>query len=154
MFIENPLNSSALAFPILECCHILGFAVSIGTIAVVDFSLLGWGLERRSAARLLRDTAPWTLTALVLVLLAGAILFLTDPLHYYYNSSFRFKIIALILAIAFNYTIHRKVASSDSASPLASITVGSVSLILWVSVVASGLFIGFVSQTTGPSASS
>ena len=33
MQIDNPLNASPLAFPILECIHIVGFAVSIGTIA-------------------------------------------------------------------------------------------------------------------------
>ena len=35
MLIENPLNSSAYSFPILECFHIVGFALSIGTIAIV-----------------------------------------------------------------------------------------------------------------------
>jgi len=78
------------------------------------------------------------------VILAGLVLFLTMPLDYLRNDSFRFKIIALIFAIAFNYTIHRKVASSENISPPLGILVGSVSLILWVSVVAGGLFIAFV----------
>ena len=39
MLIENPLNSSPLTFPVLECVHIVGFALSVGTIAVVDFRL-------------------------------------------------------------------------------------------------------------------
>ena len=29
----NPLNASPLIFPVLECAHIMGFALSIGTIA-------------------------------------------------------------------------------------------------------------------------
>jgi hypothetical protein len=33
MLIENPLTSSELAFPILECFHIVGFAIAIGSIA-------------------------------------------------------------------------------------------------------------------------
>ena len=48
--IQNPLNESALTFPILECFHILGFAVTVGTIALVDFRLLGFGLRRQNAA--------------------------------------------------------------------------------------------------------
>ena len=48
MLIANPLNSSALAFPILECFHIVGFAYPIGTIAIVDFSLLGIGMRRQT----------------------------------------------------------------------------------------------------------
>ena len=37
MLITNPLNSSELVFPTLECFHIVGFALSIGTIALVEF---------------------------------------------------------------------------------------------------------------------
>ena len=49
---ENPLNESALAFPILECFHILGFAITVGTIALVDFRLLGFGMLRQSTGEL------------------------------------------------------------------------------------------------------
>ena len=146
--ISNPvsaaLNSAEWVFPTCEIFHIVGFGISIGAIAAVDFSLMGGALRRKAAPRLLRATAPWTLIALVIVILAGLLLFLTNPLHYYDNSSFRFKIIALLLAIVFNYTIHRKTAASETASPPLSILVGAVSLILWVSVVAGGLFIAFV----------
>lgn len=56
MLVENPLNSSALSFPILECFHIVGFAISIGTIALADFRLLGWGMQRETPAQLAKDT--------------------------------------------------------------------------------------------------
>ena len=38
----NPLNNNEWSFPLLEIFHILGFALSIGTVAVVDLRLLGW----------------------------------------------------------------------------------------------------------------
>src|ERR1700676_2295665 len=75
---ENPLNQSELTFPILECFHILGFAVTVGTIALVDFRLLGFGL-RQNAADLSKVLAPWTLLGLVTVLLSGPLLFSSDP---------------------------------------------------------------------------
>ena len=67
MLIENPLNSSPLAFPVLECFHIVGFALSIGTIAIVDFRLLGWGMRRETPAQLAKDTSLWTLGGLFLI---------------------------------------------------------------------------------------
>ncbi len=150
---SNPLSAlfagREWVFPTFEIFHIVGFGISIGTIAVVDLSLLGLGLKPKAAPRLLRDTAPWTLIALVVVLVAGFVLFLTDPLHYLYNSSFRVKMVTLLLAIVFNYTIHRKVASSATVSPPARLSAGVASLTLWLCVVASGLFIAFVSQTSG-----
>ena len=84
--VSAALNSADWVFPTCEIFHIVGFGISIGTIAVVDFSLLGLGLQRKSIPQLLRELAPWTLTALVVVLIAGVVLFLTMPLDYYRNN--------------------------------------------------------------------
>ena len=77
------------------------------------------------------------------MLISGPLIFFSDPVMYSYNLSFRFKITALLLAILFNYTIQRKVALSDSSGGLAKL-VAVISLGLWVSVVAGGMFIAFV----------
>ena len=142
--VAQALNSAEWVFPTAEIFHIVGFGVSIGTIAAVDFSLLGGALKRKAAPQLLKYTAPWTLTALTIVILAGLVLFLTMPLDYLRNDPFRFKIITLVLAIVFNYTIHRKVVLSENVAPSAAILVAAVSLLLWISVVFGGLFIAFV----------
>src|SRR5450755_2103426 len=112
----NPLNASPLIFPVLECAHIIGFALSIGTIALLDFRLLGIGLLRHPAAELAKDLAPWTLVGLAVMLLSGPAMFSSDPARYYLNGAFQIKMVALLVAIIFNYTIHRKVAAKD-ASP-------------------------------------
>jgi hypothetical protein len=137
----NPLNNNEWAFPLLECIHIAGFTLSIGTIAIVDFGLLG--LTGQKPAQLLKETAPWTLFGLVVMLLSGPLIFSSDPRMYMANYSFRFKIVALLVAILYNYTLHRKVALAG-ASPGVGKLVGGLSLALWVSVVAGGLFIAFV----------
>ena len=139
----NPLNNNDWAFPLLEIIHIVGFAFSIGTIAVVDLRLLGLAMRKQSPAQLLKDTSPWTLMGLAVMLMSGPMIFSSDPYMYLYNSSFRFKMGALLVAIIYNYTIHRKVASSDPSPVLAKL-VGGVSLVLWISVVFGGLFIAFV----------
>ena len=46
----NPLNASEFIFPTLEVIHIAGFAVLVGTIAMVDFRLLGLGLKRQKVS--------------------------------------------------------------------------------------------------------
>src|SRR5579864_863822 len=107
----NPLNDSPLIFPALECAHILGFAVSIGTIAVLDFRLLGLGLIHHPSAELAKDLAPWTLVGLAIMLLSGPAMFASGPGMYYLNGAFQIKMVALVAAIVFHYTIHRKVAT-------------------------------------------
>jgi hypothetical protein len=149
MFIQaNALTQAmidnAWLFPAAECVHIASFALAIGTIALVDLSLLGVGLQRKAAAEIARSTGLWTLTGLVLIIFTGLLLFASDPDMYLRNSSFRFKITCLVLAIVYNYTIHRKVALSESGSGMGTKLVAGVSLALWISVVFGGLFIAFV----------
>src|SRR5271170_2090210 len=128
--IADVLNSSEWLFP-------------IGLIAAVDYKLLGFGIQHAKPSEVLHDTAPWTLLGLAVVLLSGPLLFLSDARMYLHNPSFVFKMYALAAAILFNYTIHRKVAQSDSSSPGVRIAVAIVSLLLWISVVFGGLFIAF-----------
>jgi hypothetical protein len=130
-------------FPATECVHIVSFALAIGPIALLDLSLLDVGLGRRPAAQIVRSTELWTISGLVLILFSGLLLFSTDPDHYYLNSAFQFKIVCLVLALIFNYTIHRKVALSEASSGTVSRMVAAVSLVLWVAVVFGGLFFAF-----------
>jgi len=130
-------------FPATECVHIVSFALSVGTITLVDFSLLGIGLQRKAASQLVRSTDLWTLSGFVLIVFSGLLLFASDPDHYYLSSVFQFKIACLVLAVIFNYTIHRKVALSADASGMASKMAAGVSLVLWVAVIFGGLFFSF-----------
>lgn len=141
--VTNPLNSSALVFPILECMHIAGWAMTVGTIALVDFRLLGFGLRKQTAAEIAKELAPWTLIGLAVILLSGPLLFSSDPDMYYLNHSFQFKMVCFVLAVIFNYTIHRKVARSG-ASPAAGAAVACLSIALWMGVIFGGIFIAFV----------
>ena len=139
----NPLNNNEWSFPLLEIIHIAGFALSIGTIAVVDLSLLGVGIKRATPAQLNKDLAPWTLVGLAVMLITGPLIFSSDPNMYLRNASFVFKMWALLVAILYNYTIHRWTVKADPPPGSAKL-VGVLSLALWVSVVAGGLFIAFV----------
>ncbi|MDP9113485.1 MAG: hypothetical protein M3O20_07360 [Acidobacteriota bacterium] len=143
MFIENPLNTSPWTFPILEVLHISSFATAIGTVALVDFRLLGLGLRAQTAGQLTKDTRGATLIALSLALFSGLLLYATDPDKFYLNVSFLFKITCLLLAIVFHYTIHRKVVLGNPSPGLGKL-VAMVSIALWVGVVFGGIFIEFV----------
>jgi hypothetical protein len=140
---SNPLNTNEWAFPVCEVLHIIGFAIAIGTITMVDLRLMGVGLKKESAADLLKGTRAWTLGGLALVLITGPLIFSSDPNMYLHNASFRFKITALALAILYNYTIHRWVALKQTSGGVAALA-GLISLALWVSVVFGGIFIAFV----------
>jgi hypothetical protein len=151
MLIENPLNSSPYSFPVLECFHIVGFAISVGPIAITDFRLLGWGMLKESPEELAKDTFFWILGGLILMILSGLLLFSSDPDNYYLNYAFDLKMFFLVLAIAFNYTIHRATVMSETTTDVVasgrSKLVACVSLGLWALVIFDGIFIGFLNST-------
>jgi hypothetical protein len=123
--------------------HIIGFAIAIGTITMVDLRLLGIGMKKQSAADLVKDTGAWTLAGLALALITGPLIFSSQPDVYLTNASFRFKLTALALAIIYNYTIHRRVALKQSSGGVSALA-GVISLALWASVIFGGIFIAFV----------
>lgn len=148
MLLQNALidalNNSEWAFPLAECVHIGGFAIGVGSIALVDFRLLNLGLRDETPARILRYTEPWTLIAMMFVIFSGFTLFLSQVNIYLVNLVFPIKMYVLLAALVYNFTVHRKVAAMKDPPPLLSKCVAVLSLLLWVAVVFGGIFTGFL----------
>lgn len=142
--IADTLNNAEWTFALAECVHIGGFAIGIGSIALVDFRMLNLGLRHDTAARILRYTEPWTVIALVFVVFSGLMLFLSQASIYLVNQIFPYKMYVLVAALIYNFTVHRKVATMENAPPVLSKLVAIVSLLLWVSIVFGGIFTGFL----------
>lgn len=142
--IVDALNDTEWAFPLAECVHIGGFAVGVGSIALVDFRMLNLALRQEPTARILRYTELWTIFALVFVVFSGLMLFLSQTGIYLMNQVFPIKMYVLAAALIYNFTIHRKVASMENPPPVLSKVVAIVSLLLWVSIVFGGIFTGFL----------
>ena len=137
------MNGPEWAFPMVESLHFMGFALSIGTIAMVDLRLLGIGMRRQTASELAADLHRLTWLGLAVMLITGPLMFSADAVRYHYNPSFQFKMICLMLALLFHVTLHRRAVRSG-ASPLLAKLAGGVSLALWTAVVAGGRMIAFV----------
>lgn len=148
MLLQNAfvdaLNDTEWAFPLAECVHIGGFAIGVGSIALVDFRMLNLALRKEPTARILRYTELWTIFALIFVIFSGLILFFSQVHIYLINQIFPIKMYVLAAALIYNFTIHRKVAAMDHPSPALSKSVAIVSLLLWVAVVFGGIFTGFL----------
>ena len=139
----NAMNGPEWAFPVVQSVHFIGFAFSIGTIAIVDLRLLGWGMRHQSAAELAAALNRWTLVGFALMLITGPLMFSADAVTYHNNASFRFKMTVLLLAFLFHFTLHRR-ATRSGVLPLAAKFAGGLSLLLWIAVVAGGRMIAFV----------
>jgi hypothetical protein len=131
-------------FPVAEAVHLLGLSLLGGAVLVVDLRMLGLGLTRQSIAELARHMRPWLIAAVVVMVTTGTLLFLSEAIKCYYNTSFWVKITTLPFAIVFTLVVRQRVALAESFDTTArSRLVGGVSLALWLTVAAAGRWIGF-----------
>jgi len=143
--IGEAVRSSLWLFPVVEACHLMGLAVIGGAILVVDFRLLGLTLRTHSVARLARDMQPWVVGSLVVMILSGIPLFLSEAIKCYYSFAFWTKMTALVGAVLFTFTLRRVVAGApDGRFPQAwNRAVALTSIGLWSTVGWGGRWIGF-----------
>jgi hypothetical protein len=129
------------AFPAIETIHIMAMIGLLGGVMVIAISLFG-GLRRLTPAHIAQQVWPFMNTGLVIMLVTGILLFLSEALKCYDNDAFRPKMICLALAILWTYTVFRKATASDV--PGRAKIVAVVAVVLWFSVGVAGRAIGFV----------
>src|SRR6266511_1012694 len=86
--IGTAIRNSAWMFAVIESVHLLGLAVIGGTVLVVDLRMLGLGLRKQPLAEVARNVFPWFVASLFVMLVTGALLFLSEPTKCYYSTPF------------------------------------------------------------------
>lgn len=139
------IRNSEYAFPMIEFVHLAALAVIGGAVLIVDMRLLGLGLRKTSVAELARDAQPWVTGSLVIMLITGISLYASEATKCYASAAFWIKMVSLLLAMIFTYTIKKRVTAGDEKtfSIGTSKLVGAVSLLLWFGVAWGGRWIGF-----------
>jgi len=138
------VRNSTWLFPFVEIFHLLALGVLGGMVLIVNLRLLGFGFQREPVAELANDVWPWTIGSLAVMLVSGFFLFSSESVKMYGSSAFRLKMIFLLLAMLFTFTIHRRVTMSGERgkSSLKGKLVAVVSLLLWAGVGIAGRAIG------------
>ncbi len=150
------LRNSLYFFPFLEAIHVMALSVVFGTILVVDLRVLGLASQDRPFTRLSSELLRITWSAFAVSVLTGSLMFITNARVYAHNTSFRVKMLLLILAglnmAIFHLTAGRSVSKWDDAAsgPRIGRTTAALSIVLWVAIIFSGRVIGFT--TTGAQA--
>jgi hypothetical protein len=138
------MRSAVKAMPVVEALHVLAVALVFGTVLIVDLRLLGFPDTRR-ADELLKLT--WAAFGLAVV--TGAMMFAANAVTYYNNTAFRLKLLALLAAglnmAVFQFLTYRGVAAwdRDRPSPAAARLAALLSILIWLTVIFLGRWIGF-----------
>ncbi len=127
------MRGSPAVFPIVESLHLIGLALFVGTLLLIDMGLLGLAMRRQPIAQVAAALAPWTWTGFGLLLITGPFMFAAQAAKWHDNPVFWFKMLLLIVATAVQLSVRRKIAAAQPAKLM-----GAVSLFLWISIGAVG----------------
>lgn len=144
-WLGQSVRDSLWLFPVIESIHLLALAMLGGALLIVDLRSIGVGLRSHPVAELAREAHPWLVGSVAVMLLSGALLFLSESIRCYYSPPFWLKMELLLAAIVFTFTVRRKVtlANERRVGPIWGRLVAVVSLALWLGVGFSGRWIAF-----------
>lgn len=139
------MRGSAWLFPAIASVHLLGLAMLGGAVLVVDLRLLGIGLTRQPVNEIGRAAEPWLIASVFVMLPTGLLLFMCFATKYYYLTAFWVKGTCVLLALAFTFSLRRRLVLSpgDHADSFKRKLVAMTSLALWATIALGGRLIGF-----------
>jgi len=147
--LADNIRENDVLFPLIESVHVLAICLVVGSILVVDLRLLGLASVNRSVTRVTSGILPFTWSAFAVAAASGILLFISNATKYLGNGYFVAKIF-LICAAGLNMAIFHAISAKDqprwdskTAPPLPARLAGGLSILLWISVVTCGRWIGF-----------
>ncbi|HJN46180.1 MAG: hypothetical protein FI737_14930 [SAR202 cluster bacterium] len=136
--------------PIAQSLHIMGIAVVMGSIVMVDLKLLGLAVPSQNVGEMIRRLLPWTWCALLVNAVTGLLFVVARPNRYFFNPVFGWKFSMLVPAVLLAlviYGLNRRELGYWERSLTRRISaraIAAVSLLLWVGVVLAGRWIAYV----------
>ena len=150
--LADNIRENDLLFPLIESVHVVAICLVFGSILAIDLRLLGLASIRQSVSRVTSGIFPLTWSAFAVAGASGALLFISNATKYLGNGYFVAKIF-LICAAGLNMAIFHAISAGDlpkweneKTLPRQAQLAGGLSILLWVSVVTCGRWIGFTME--------
>jgi len=124
-------------FPLLESLHVLGLALLLGSILMLDLRLLGLTADHYRPEDLALGMMGWVWLGFVIAVISGTGMFISRPSAYAANPAFQIKLL-LLGVLGANLLLYR-IAAVSSAKIAAT-----VSLVGWAGVVLAGRWTGHI----------
>jgi hypothetical protein len=147
--LGTSIRESGYTYPMLEGSHVMGLALSIGTIMWFDLRLLGVAMRRDPVSVVFNQVRPWMTVGFLIMIVTGSLLFSARAADAYLSTYFRIKVGLLVLGalnvVIFHTTIDRQRQEWDTVvpPPFRARMAGLVSLILWFSIIAAGRIMAY-----------
>ena len=143
------LRSSSWAYPALEVTHILGIALLVGSVLLVDFKLLGLASrhnehvsdEQVSAHALSRSSLMWTVLGFALIATSGSLMLFSRLSELINNAALLWKFAFITCGFTNAIILHNRngLVRMDALSKLQAV----LSILIWVAAITAGRWIAY-----------
>ena len=141
------LRESIWLYPTVECLHIIGFALLVGSIAAFDVRI-ALGPPAPEVRSLARRLLPVSIAGFLLAAPAGLLLLLTEITAYLANPAFLTKVVLVAVAlgnvVAFHLIAYRPLRRGAAELAPAGRAMAGLSLLTWLAVLVCGRLIAYV----------
>src|SRR5580692_7864861 len=139
--LGQTIRESTWLFPAIESTHLLALAMLGGSILIMSFSILGWGLKT-PPAEIYKSAHRYLNAAVIVLLITGILLGISEPVKLYGRQAFWVKMISLIIALLITYLAFNPLIKRG-ASGIGIRSVTALTLMAWLLVAMAGRWIGF-----------
>ena len=135
------IELSSWAYPVLEIVHILGIAMLLGNLVLLELRVFGRG-KNLPVADLARLSLSLAAVGFTLAALSGVLMFSTRPAELLSNRAFTLKMVLLFTAACNASWFHARQSLAKLDVTARALMV--VSTLIWIAVVACGRWIAYL----------
>ena len=104
-------NHNSWAIPTIQSIHIVGIAIVLGSVFMIDLRLLGWAGTDQTLRQTTNRFGPWLTGALWLMLATGILMVIGEPVRELITFSFWLKMLLVavgaVIAVFFLRAVHK-----------------------------------------------
>ena len=137
------------AIPTIQSIHIVGIALVMGSVLMIDLRILGWAGMDQTLGQTLRRFGPWLTGSLWLLLATGILMVIGEPVRELVTLSFWLKMALVaagtVVAVIFQAALRRREPEwEDTLVHRRSIKgLAILTFLIWVSVIVLGRLIAY-----------
>ena len=140
---------NAWAIPTIQSVHIVGIAMVMGSVVMIDLRILGWAGTDQTLGQTVRRFGPWLTGSLWLLLATGILMIVGEPVRELVSFSFWLKMAMVALGTAIAVLFLRGLRRHEqhwerTLMHLPSVrTLAVLTFLIWACVIVLGRLIGY-----------
>ena len=139
-------NHNSWAIPTIQSIHIVGIAIVLGSVFMIDLRILGWAGTDQTLRQTTNRFGPWLKGALWLMLATGALMVIGEPVRELITFSFWLKMFLVALSTLFATVFLRAVHKHEhrwEEKRLAVKLLAVLTFLVWACIIILGRLIAY-----------